>query len=518
MAKIKLKLLMDRERIYLYPWYFADELITEAKNKKFFGRTVSQAVNEFKKGHIYFYNEVKTYDSIGRHFLNKVVKDKKFYKQVEKNTYSFSDELLSFCKSIDRTDLTKISSVKLYQLYATYAEKLKALRKWGWVPVFLDGLNISHLTDHINEKLNEHLRGFSAKEISQYYSVLSSSEKMSEVRQEEHDRLKLLVAINAKHKKAVNIIKNKNISSIKKELKNNYPAVWQKILLHTKKYQWLPYAYVGPVMSPDNTLELMKESLKENTKVRKTLKELEKHYRELPEKRKAIIKKIKLTPELTYLLTVSRFFMYLKDYRKGIFQKSYVYMDKVMEEISRRLNLSFVEVKYLTSQEIERLLKTKKPESRLLKNIHQRPKYCVAITTKGKTNVFIGNQARGIIKEIMKQEKGEQFKVIDEIKGLTAYSGKVKGTVKVVAVVKDMKKVKPGDILVSPATNPDLIVAMKKAAAFVTDMGGVISHAAIVSRELKKPCIVGTKIATKVLKDGDLVEVDADKGVVKIIK
>ena len=60
-----------------------------------------------------------------------------------------------------------------------------------------------------------------------------------------------------------------------------------------------------------------------------------------------------------------------------------------------------------------------------------------------------------------------------------------------------------------------MIVAMKKAAAFVTDTGGIISHAAIISRELKKPCVVGTKIGTHVFKDGDVVEVDADKGIVR---
>jgi pyruvate,water dikinase len=59
---------------------------------------------------------------------------------------------------------------------------------------------------------------------------------------------------------------------------------------------------------------------------------------------------------------------------------------------------------------------------------------------------------------------------------------------------------------------------MKKAAAIITDEGGINSHAAIISRELKKPCIIGTKIATQVLKDGDFVEIDANRGVVKILK
>ncbi len=77
---------------------------------------------------------------------------------------------------------------------------------------------------------------------------------------------------------------------------------------------------------------------------------------------------------------------------------------------------------------------------------------------------------------------------------------------------------KRGDILVAATTGPEIMAACQRAGAIVTDEGGITSHAAIVSRELNIPCIIGTKIATKVLKDGQLVEVDAEKGVVKIIR
>ena len=75
-----------------------------------------------------------------------------------------------------------------------------------------------------------------------------------------------------------------------------------------------------------------------------------------------------------------------------------------------------------------------------------------------------------------------------------------------------------GGILVAPMTTPEYIFAMKKSIAVITDTGGLMSHAAVVSRELGIPCIVGTKIATKVLKDGDMVEVDANRGIIKIIR
>ena len=67
-------------------------------------------------------------------------------------------------------------------------------------------------------------------------------------------------------------------------------------------------------------------------------------------------------------------------------------------------------------------------------------------------------------------------------------------------------------------TRPTTLVVCQKASAIITDEGGIVSHAAIIARELKIPCIVGTKIATKILKDGDLVEVDADQGVVTILE
>jgi pyruvate,water dikinase len=105
-----------------------------------------------------------------------------------------------------------------------------------------------------------------------------------------------------------------------------------------------------------------------------------------------------------------------------------------------------------------------------------------------------------------------------EVSGQIAFKGKVQGTVRIVRKQKDMEAVQEGDILVSPMTTPDFLPAMQKAAAFVTNEGGVTCHAAIVAREMKKPCIIGTKIATHVLKDGDMVEVDAERGVVTIIK
>lgn len=108
-----------------------------------------------------------------------------------------------------------------------------------------------------------------------------------------------------------------------------------------------------------------------------------------------------------------------------------------------------------------------------------------------------------------------QMSQIREIKGTVASKGKASGSVKIVITQEDQHKMQQGDILVSTMTTPRLMTAVHKAAAIVTDEGGMTAHAAIVSRELNIPCIVGTKIATQVFKDGDMVEVDANHGIVR---
>ena len=105
---------------------------------------------------------------------------------------------------------------------------------------------------------------------------------------------------------------------------------------------------------------------------------------------------------------------------------------------------------------------------------------------------------------------------INKLKGHITYKGIIKGCVRIVNDIKDAKGFRRGDIIVSINTNPSLMPVITKCGGIITDEGGIMCHAAIMSREFRKPCITGTKIATKVLKDGDLVEVDANRGFVVV--
>ncbi|MEI6649986.1 MAG: PEP-utilizing enzyme [Candidatus Moraniibacteriota bacterium] len=118
----------------------------------------------------------------------------------------------------------------------------------------------------------------------------------------------------------------------------------------------------------------------------------------------------------------------------------------------------------------------------------------------------------------------EYYDIIEEslgqsetIEGSVASRGTAIGKAKIVLTQVDFSKLERGDVLVTSMTRPEFVPIMERAAAIVTDEGGITCHAAIVSRELGIPCVIGTQVATRKLHDGDVIEVDAIHGIVRKI-
>lgn len=136
---------------------------------------------------------------------------------------------------------------------------------------------------------------------------------------------------------------------------------------------------------------------------------------------------------------------------------------------------------------------------------------------KNKRYVLSDNEALEIEKNI-EELLLKSIKNIKEITGLGVSKGSFTGKVKKITELAKLADIKKNDVLVTTMTRPQYNEFINAAGAIITDEGGMLSHASILAREFNIPCIVGTKIATQVLKDGDLVEVDADKGVVRILE
>ena len=170
-------------------------------------------------------------------------------------------------------------------------------------------------------------------------------------------------------------------------------------------------------------------------------------------------------------------------------------------------------LKHLTLRELENFIKTGKlPKNKLLQRRDSTYIYF-------KDKVVHRKDMKNCLNSLgFKLAKEEHLRNITKIKGAIASSGIANGRAKIIVNRAQLGKFNDGDIIVAHMTSPWYVQIMEKAAAIITDEGGITCHAAIISRELNKPCIIGTKYATQVLKDGDLVEVDANNGIVRKLK
>lgn len=184
------------------------------------------------------------------------------------------------------------------------------------------------------------------------------------------------------------------------------------------------------------------------------------------------------------------------------------------DEIMRRLYISPAQFFHMIEEEVTRGLRHGRVDVSL---INERIKEYALIVNPSGVAAVAGKDLGRVIKSTHLTRGSDKSTKKSILQGVAANPGKVQGKIKIVLDPSLIGKVKRGDILVTTNTTPAYVVGMKIASAIVTEEGGITSHAAIVSRELGVPCVIGVTGITRLLKDGDQVEVDATKGVVKKI-
>jgi phosphohistidine swiveling domain-containing protein len=227
-----------------------------------------------------------------------------------------------------------------------------------------------------------------------------------------------------------------------------------------------------------------------------------------------------LADDVREMILCSKRVTYIKDVRDDFRRKGFCASLPIFDVIASRAGCTRYDLSYLAYDEVVSLLNGSGDRNDIIAHARKRRAEGFAFSVDDRSFVIEDDVVE--MQKIARRNKidtvGSTDVNVKEIKGIIGQKGKVQGVVVLVNVVEELKKVTEGSILCTVTTNVDYLSAMQKAIAFITDEGGITCHAAIVAREMKKPCIIGTKIATQVLHDGDLVEVDADKGVVKILE
>jgi len=415
----------------------------------------------------------------------------KIFLEKSKTDYDFTEKLMErweddekkfyeLCEKIEKTDLNNLKNEelkKLYdEIYATFIRKISSSSLIDGFALYGDRIIADKLLEYLKEVGRE-------SEYNRIFSVLTAPVHLSFTNEAELSLLKIAIE------------DPKNIDAVKE---------------HQKRYFWLHNNYVD-----DNVLtweffegELLKILDRGNAK--KEYERIKNHPSENKKRKEKLMDELKLPYELRSLIKYSEDFTHWQDERKKSTFFTTHYFSLFLEEIGKRFGFTVEELKYLVPPEIKLVFEGKINKEELRKRIGNMG----VIMRENKVTVIIGEDKEELFHEFVKLDIPADIKVI---KGMCASLGKAKGKVKVVKSARDIGKVEEGNILVAVMTRPDYVIGMKKAAAIVTDEGGITCHAAIVSRELKIPCIIGTRIGSRVLKDGDSVEVDADNGEVRIV-
>ncbi len=294
------------------------------------------------------------------------------------------------------------------------------------------------------------------------------------------------------------------------------PTIKQALNKWLDKYGMIPVNFCDEPWTIKNTQAQLKNALTKDCA--SEIARLEKEHNSRVKEARTKLKEIN-DPKITLLAQIVAEGTYLNEFRKNVFSRVSFDYRPIFAKLAKRAGLSsWRDCFYLKPEEMEALVTGQKLKFDDIQT--ERRLIGAYVTRDGERIDLNGKTLIDIENYVVVQVSGVPTSTPTDsvIKGFSASWGVVRGPAKIILSSRDFDKLTPGDILVTTMTSVDFVPIMEKAAAFVTNEGGVTSHASIVAREMGKPCIIGTKIATQVLKDGDLVEVDADKGVVRILK
>ncbi|MFA6322510.1 MAG: PEP-utilizing enzyme [Candidatus Buchananbacteria bacterium] len=429
-------------------------------------------------------NKTEYYVDLAQHkkyvfYLYKLLKNPRFIKSFHQQAQEELENILEDTQKIfGDKNFSKLSNNELLKIYEDFVlpnVEQFYIRMWM---VFNIG---EPLANTVKKRLTKYI---SPEKVDGYLLTLSSPLLPNDVLNERSDLLKIAAQ---KDKLTAGRLKTK----IKK---------------HTAKYQHIPMFDFDH--DPYNEKHFFDEFLK-IINPQKELRELKELFASRKKDFNKILNNLKLDKQFIYLLKFLKENVYLRDYRDMIRQKLNLELRSFYLEIGKRLALSIDEVATLTNKEIIFCLSKNVKFSK--QEVQKRELSYLLIQKGNKYKIYSGQDA---ISRANKELKFEKIKKVKVVKGIVGSSGRARGRAKIVYTNKDLHKVKKGDVLVSTMTRQDFVVAIRKSVALVTDEGSVTAHAAIIARELKIPCIVAAKIATKVFKDGDLLEVDAYNGIV----
>ncbi len=431
----------------------------------------------FYKGNVLFINNQEPLDKVGTAVFKDIIITSKIKKYITA-WQSAVKQLFVFTRQLSPAYLRSLETKELLGVWYKFNNLLYSFWEAGIVPelgayggeaVLKGELQTTRLSERQQQKA---------------LAAMSAASGISFFQEEEMDLLRLVKLYGRK----------------------SFP---QQLRSHQQKYHWLENSYGGTkILAQPYFLRRIKEIRANKVNPDKKIAEIIRQQKKIQQKKQGLLRQ--LPQRFNAVSKGLGYCIWWQDQRKKYIFQYLPYLELLGREFARRLRLPYTVVRHAYEKEIT-LPASKENISRWKK---RKAGSHYVFFQKNKVRIFEGAKARSIHKAYWKSRSS----ITDNtLHGLVVQpsDGLIRAPAYRIQSPKDLKKFPKGHVLVTAMTAPDYISAIRKAAAIVTDTGGVTCHAAIVARELGVPCIVGVRSATSMLRNGDRVEINTDQGTIK---
>jgi len=467
-----------------------------------------ESIMEFKHDYVRWSIGKDNWHEIGQGLMERLKTGEHDPDMIYAKTVQAAESVMEVLDTLSIPRLSEMSNHEMLAVLNIIWERACELHFWGVIPVATD---MEHFT------LSSALQQAAEQKIASLHLDIPAAECVSILTAPREETIAMkerqIVLDMAKEVRQRDSLA-KNPSQVDQVIKND-PHLHHGLDTLVDQFCWLHYGYQGPARGREQFVELIARLLTKEI-VDLELEELRTRADTLQQKQQSLIAKLELTEWEQRLFSTAAKYTYLKGLRVDVRSRTNYWYDLMFTELTKRFQgLTITDLRYSTIDEVRSLLAAGRMPT-TVEERRARREWSIFYLEESGRGIILGQKGQDLFDQTVADEAFTE--PIDEISGQVASPGLARGTVKIIFGISDLGKVEHRDILVANATNPDYLPAMYKASAFVTDHGGITSHAAIVAREMHKPCIIGTRLATKTLKDGDTVEVDAQHGIVRVLK
>ncbi|PIW36508.1 MAG: hypothetical protein COW24_04845 [Candidatus Kerfeldbacteria bacterium CG15_BIG_FIL_POST_REV_8_21_14_020_45_12] len=454
-----------------------------------FGSNVLNLLVVPERGNHATYLDANEWEGFAKSLYQTVAKSRETFDRYKLMIQHDQKHFIGVCGDVGSQDLTNASEEQLLEWFEAYvAAYQQYFRTSILIPFIMEPLISDDARRQLENILSE--RKLDAK-FQHYFDAIFLPEEKNAITQEREDLLR--------------IVEDADLHSLS-EVDVNF-----RLEEHTAKYRWIPCYDINDKPWGVETFRKLYDDLRADH-WQEELEDLV-HFGNRATGFQTALDELVTTVDQRVLFTIVHDIVFLKDERDDFRRRGSYLIQPFFSELAKRMGgLSLDEVSNLLQREVQVFLGT--GTLPLRSKIKERTDGFAMLKTprEAEVRIYSGPEVSAVAHEQLGDQPERQGNFLE---GIVASEGVTSGPARLVITKDDLAKIQPGDIMVAVTTHPDYVPAMRKCAGIVTDEGGLTAHAAIISRELQIPCLVGVQTATAIFSDGDQITLDASAGFVR---